>query len=282
MVGIDGTRPTIVADHPAGQHAPRWAPDGRRIAFVSRRRGWSQAWVVDAPLPRRGPRPVREQRPEPRALTPSGIDVDDLQWSPDGLTIAVLAQRDPDLTTTQVTIVDVAGGDERIVAGAGHGRPARAGSPTAAGCWSHRTATAGSRSSACPSAEAPGRPSRPAPVDHGDYLRRLRHGAPPVAGRHPVRPPGAPRRPRPPGRGTARGRGAASVAARAGRARSARTRRPGARGPDRPLRRGLARRRLAARRERDPRHRLVASANRRTSGSSRSPGPTAPAAGRGA
>ena len=33
--------------------------------------------------------------------------------------IAVLAQRDPDLTTTQVTIVDVAGGDERIVAGAG-------------------------------------------------------------------------------------------------------------------------------------------------------------------
>jgi len=117
IVGIDGTRPTIVADHPAGQHLPRWAPDGRRIAFVSRRRGWSQAWIVDAPLPRRGPRPAREQRPEPRALTQSGIDVDDLQWSPAGPTIAVLAQRDPDLTTTQVTIVDVAGGEERIVAG---------------------------------------------------------------------------------------------------------------------------------------------------------------------
>jgi dipeptidyl aminopeptidase/acylaminoacyl peptidase len=119
IVGIDGTRPTIVADHPAGQHLPRWAPDGRRIAFVSRRRGWSQAWIVDAPLPRRGPRPAREQRPEPRALTGSGINVDDLQWSPAGFTIAVLAQRDPDLTTTQVTIVDAAGGEERIVAGVG-------------------------------------------------------------------------------------------------------------------------------------------------------------------
>ena len=35
IVGIDGSRPTIVADHPAGQHAPRWAPDGRRIATAS-------------------------------------------------------------------------------------------------------------------------------------------------------------------------------------------------------------------------------------------------------
>ena len=119
IVGIDGTRPTIVADHPAGQLAPRWAPDGRRIAFVSRRRGWGQAWVVAAPLPRRGPRPARAARPEPRALTPVGTDVEDLRWSPDGSRIAVLAQRDPDLTTMQVAVVDVAGGEERVVAGVG-------------------------------------------------------------------------------------------------------------------------------------------------------------------
>lgn len=127
LVGIDGSRPTIVADHPAGQHSPRWAPDGRRLAFVSRRRGWSQAWVVAAPLPRRGPRPAREERPEPRALTRVGMDVDDLQWSPDGSRIAVLAQRDPDLATTQVTVVAVAAGDkpgaadpeESVVAGVG-------------------------------------------------------------------------------------------------------------------------------------------------------------------
>ncbi len=119
IVGIDGTRPAIVADHPAGQHTPRWAPDGRQIAFVSRRRGWSQAWVVAAPLPRRGPRPAREARPEPRAITPVGMDVEDLQWSPAGGRIAVLAQRDPDLTTMQVTVVDVVGGEDRVVAGAG-------------------------------------------------------------------------------------------------------------------------------------------------------------------
>ena len=119
IVGIDGSRPTLVADHPAGQQAPRWAPDGRRIAFVSRRRGWSQAWVVAAPLPRRGPRPARAAPLEPRALTAVGLDVEDLQWSPDGSRIAVLAQRDPDLTTMQVTVVDAASGEERVVSGLG-------------------------------------------------------------------------------------------------------------------------------------------------------------------
>ncbi len=117
IVGIDGSRPAVVADHPAGQQSPRWAPDGRQIAFVSRRRGWSQAWVVAAPLPRRGRPPARDVRPEPRALTPVGMDVEDLQWSPDGSRIAALAQRDPDLTTMQVTVVEAAGGEGRIVAG---------------------------------------------------------------------------------------------------------------------------------------------------------------------
>ncbi|HYN47323.1 MAG TPA: S9 family peptidase [Candidatus Nanopelagicales bacterium] len=119
IVGIDGTRATIVADHPAGQLGPRWAPDGRRIAFVSRRRGWSQAWVVAAPLPRRGPRPARTARPEPVALTAAGMDVESLRWSPDGSRIAALAQRDPDLTTMQVTVVDAGSGEERVVAGVG-------------------------------------------------------------------------------------------------------------------------------------------------------------------
>ncbi len=119
IVGLDGSRPTVVADHPAGHRSPRWSPDGRRIAFISRRRGWSQAWVIDAPLPRRGRPPAKATHPEPRALTPVGLDVEDLHWSPDGARLAVVAQRDPDLTTMQVTVVDVATGEERIVAGAG-------------------------------------------------------------------------------------------------------------------------------------------------------------------
>ncbi len=57
-----GRRPTLVADHPAGQRLPRWSSDGRNIAFVSRRRGWSQVWLVEAPLPRRGRPPARGRR----------------------------------------------------------------------------------------------------------------------------------------------------------------------------------------------------------------------------
>ena len=81
---------------------PRWAPDGRRLAFVSRRRGWDQVWLVEAPIPRRGRPPAAGTRPVPRALTPAGIDVEDVHWSPDGTRLAFVAQRDPDLLTMQV------------------------------------------------------------------------------------------------------------------------------------------------------------------------------------
>jgi dipeptidyl aminopeptidase/acylaminoacyl peptidase len=117
IVGVDGSRPRVVTDHPAGSHSPRWSPDGRRIAFLSRRRGWTQAWLVDAPLPRRGRPPAAAKPPSARALTPVGIDVEDLTWSPDGTRIAYVAQRDPDLLTIQVVVLDVASGEERVVAG---------------------------------------------------------------------------------------------------------------------------------------------------------------------
>jgi dipeptidyl aminopeptidase/acylaminoacyl peptidase len=119
LIGADGSRPTLVTDHPAGSRAPRWAPDGRQIAFISRRRGWSQAWLQEAPLPRRGRPPARPISPEPRAITPAGVDVDDLAWSPDGTRMALTAQRRPDLLTNQVTILDLASGEERTVGGEG-------------------------------------------------------------------------------------------------------------------------------------------------------------------
>ena len=76
-------------------------------------------WLVEAPVPRRG-RPAADPRaPQPRAVTPAGVDVEDAVWSPDGTRLAVAAQRSDDLLTSQVSILDVATGEERVVAGEG-------------------------------------------------------------------------------------------------------------------------------------------------------------------
>ncbi len=118
IVDVDGTRLTRVVAKPGGGTNPRWSPDGHRLGFLSRRRGWSQVWVIDAPVPRRG-RPQRDPKPPtPTAVTKVNVDVDAFAWSPEGTRLAVSAQQAPErLETWQIAIVDVATGDQEIVAG---------------------------------------------------------------------------------------------------------------------------------------------------------------------
>ena len=117
MVDAEGSHQALVTQHPAGNRSPRWCADGHQIGFISRRRGWDQLWIVDAPVPRRGRPATRPRSPEPTPLTAPGVDIDDFVWSPDGRHIALTSQRLPDLLTSQIHILDMATGRERLIAG---------------------------------------------------------------------------------------------------------------------------------------------------------------------
>src|SRR5690242_18953043 len=70
-----GAQQIRVTRSPAGEHAPRWSPDGRTIAFLSDRddsREVSQLWLYD----RAGG--------ERERITNRPGGVTDLAWSPDG------------------------------------------------------------------------------------------------------------------------------------------------------------------------------------------------------
>jgi dipeptidyl aminopeptidase/acylaminoacyl peptidase len=119
MAEVEGSHQALVTQHPAGNRSPRWCVDGHQIGFISRRRGWDQLWIVDAPVPRRGRPAARPRSPEPTPLTATGVDIDDFVWSPDGRHIAVTSQRLPDLLTSQIHVLDVATCEERLIAGEG-------------------------------------------------------------------------------------------------------------------------------------------------------------------
>jgi dipeptidyl aminopeptidase/acylaminoacyl peptidase len=115
VIDVDGSRQVRVTEHPAGNSRPRWSPAGGQLAFVSRRRGWSQVWLIEAPIPRRG-RPARNPKPaEARPLTPAGLDIDDFVWAPDGSRMALVSQREADEWHSAVSILDVATGVEQRI-----------------------------------------------------------------------------------------------------------------------------------------------------------------------
>ena len=86
MASWDGKQQVRLTRSPAGEHAPRWSPDGRTLAFLSDRddtREVDQLWLLD----RAGG--------EPERVTDLPGGVSDLAWSPDGKRLALVAS-DPD------------------------------------------------------------------------------------------------------------------------------------------------------------------------------------------
>jgi dipeptidyl aminopeptidase/acylaminoacyl peptidase len=79
--GQSGPRQLTTAQ--AKETAPRWSPDGRRLAFISDRGGDKQVWVI----------PVGGG--EARQLTSGKLSPADPAWSPDGRWIAFTGKPDP-------------------------------------------------------------------------------------------------------------------------------------------------------------------------------------------
>ena len=106
IVEADGSRPMQVTAHPAPTNTPRWSPDGRRLAFISRRRGWSQVWLVDAPIPRRGRPAASPKTAEPEIVTRAGFDVESFEWGPGASDLAVMGLGSDATETSQILLVD--------------------------------------------------------------------------------------------------------------------------------------------------------------------------------
>ncbi len=92
MASWDGVRNVRLTSSPAGEHAPRWSPDGRYLAFLSDRddkREVDQVWLLD----RTGG--------EANRVTDFPGGVSDYTWSPDSKRLALIAaDPDPDSTAT--------------------------------------------------------------------------------------------------------------------------------------------------------------------------------------
>ena len=95
LVQPGGGEPKQLTDDKASDTEPIWAPDGKRIAFVSDRDGGPDIWTMNA------------DGADPKPLTKKSGGCTNLRWSPDGGKIAYVG---PQAGVDQIFSVDVATG----------------------------------------------------------------------------------------------------------------------------------------------------------------------------
>ena len=92
LAAMDGSAVRqLTAARQISDASPIWSPDSRAVAFVSNRGGSSQIWVIAL------------DGGEAAQVTSLPVDVDNIQWSPDGTRIAFSAEVYPDCSDLACT-----------------------------------------------------------------------------------------------------------------------------------------------------------------------------------
>jgi len=89
LLATDNSSQRRLTTHAASDSAPQWSPDGKHIAFLSRRDGDSESQIYL----------ISPQGGEARRLTRVSTGASAIKWFPDGSRIAFISQVWPDLRT---------------------------------------------------------------------------------------------------------------------------------------------------------------------------------------
>ncbi len=92
LVDVDGANQRRLTSHPAGEHIPRWSPDGKTVFFLSSRTDRSQVWKI------------RVDGGEAEQVTHLPLEVGTFALSPNGTRLVLSMEVFPDAPTVQDTV----------------------------------------------------------------------------------------------------------------------------------------------------------------------------------